>query len=158
MPAFLQAAASSFIGSRLNGVDMMPQSVSFVSNMAKPSWCLLVMTMYFMPASLAIAHPLLGVELDGIELVAELFVLRDGHLGLFQDPFAVVLLVLPLARRHGIHAPVDEHAELGLAEPVHAGVVLFFGLLFVRGGDPRPAPRPSNQTTRQRTTDIPSAA
>ena len=35
---------------------------AFESNMAKPSWCLEVMTMYFMPAALASATMSCGVE------------------------------------------------------------------------------------------------
>ena len=33
----------------------MSQSDTFESNIAKPSWCLLVMVMYFIPAALTIA-------------------------------------------------------------------------------------------------------
>ena len=42
------------MGSRLKGVPAtMLKSFAFESYMAKPSWCLEVMTMYFMPADLA---------------------------------------------------------------------------------------------------------
>src|ERR1035438_8299663 len=48
------AAASSLSGSRLKGVaSTMLYFVTLEPNMAKPSWCLLVMTMYFIPASSA---------------------------------------------------------------------------------------------------------
>src|SRR5438128_2679323 len=54
MPCFLHAADSSFMGSRLNGVaSWMFQGVTFVGHMQKPSWCLLVMTMYRIPAERA---------------------------------------------------------------------------------------------------------
>src|SRR5262245_30307985 len=48
-----QAAAISFMMSRWKGVDMTSQSVYLLSKRQKPSWCLLVITMYFMPAALA---------------------------------------------------------------------------------------------------------
>ena len=53
IPSFLQASESSFRMSRRKGVDITSKSVSFESKRQKPSWCLLVMTMYFIPASFA---------------------------------------------------------------------------------------------------------
>ena len=50
-PCRLQASDSSFIGSRLNGVAVMfHPSLSFVGHMQKPSWCLVVMQRYLIPA------------------------------------------------------------------------------------------------------------
>jgi hypothetical protein len=43
--------------SRLKGVPPTSQSVHFESNRQKPSWCLLVITRYFIPAAAAVfAH------------------------------------------------------------------------------------------------------
>src|SRR3972149_3121461 len=52
-PLARQAAAISFMMSRLNGVDITSNSLTFESNSAKPSWCLLVITRYFAPAPAA---------------------------------------------------------------------------------------------------------
>ena len=54
MPCRFASSASSRSGSRLNGVaSTMLNALAFESNIAKPSWCLAVITMYFMPAALA---------------------------------------------------------------------------------------------------------
>ena len=54
MLCFWQASASSAIGSRPNGVAsaMLKGSASLLY-IAKPSWCLLVSTMYSIPTDLA---------------------------------------------------------------------------------------------------------
>ena len=54
--------------SRLNGVDMTSKSVSLESKRQKPSWCFDVMTMYFIPAVLGHADPLVGIEFHRVEL------------------------------------------------------------------------------------------
>ena len=74
-------------------------------------------------------HPSLGVELDGIERVAERFILGSGDLSLLHDPLGVGFIAVPLACRDGIHAPVDKHAELRLTEPFHPGVALLLCLV-----------------------------
>ena len=82
--------------------------------------------MYFMPASLASAHPFVGVELDRVELLGVRAVFGDGDLAAVHDPLADAgdLLAVVGAGGDGIDAPVDEHAEPGLAPPGHAGVAL----------------------------------
>ena len=122
----------------------MFQSLALESNMAKPSWCLEVMTMYFMPASLASAHPFVGVVLHRVELLRVLAVFGDGDLAVVHDPFADAadLLALVSAGRDGIDAPVDEHAEAGLAPPFHAGVALVGGFVGVGIGLDDLAARP----------------
>ena len=56
MPCLRHSSASSRSGSRWNGVACDDvEGFAFESNMAKPSWCLAVMTMYFMPADFASA-------------------------------------------------------------------------------------------------------
>ena len=124
MPASLQAAASSLSGSRGKGVDFRHQSVNCERYMPKPSWCLLVMTMYFMPASLAIFTHSAASNFTGLNFPSELLILGYRELCLFEKPLAVLVVVFPLARGHGVHAPVDEHPEPCLAKPFHAGVVI----------------------------------
>ena len=65
--------------------------------------------------------PLFGVEFYGIELGGQLFVFLDGNLGAVHDPLADAGdgLPLPFSGGNRIEAPVDEEAELGLAEPLH---------------------------------------
>ena len=81
-------------------------------------------------------HPLLGVEFFGIKLLGVTRISGDGDFGVVHDPFAEAgdLLAVVTAGRHGIDAPVDEHAEAGGAPPFHAGVALFlrFGRLRCR--------------------------
>ena len=82
--------------------------------------------MYFMPASLAMLDPLVGVELHRVELLGVVGVLGHGDLAAVHDPLADAadLLAVVGAGGHGVDAPVDEHAEAGLAPPFHAGVAL----------------------------------
>ena len=72
MPYFRQAAASSSSGSRPNGVASYDVAVglAFEWNIAKPSWCLEVMTMYFMPASLAMRTHSSALNLTGLNCLA----------------------------------------------------------------------------------------
>ena len=127
MPASLQASASSLSGSRWKGVDLMHQSVRLGAEHAEAVVVLGGDDDVFHAGVLGQAHPLLGVELHRVELAGELLVLRDGHLGLLEEPFAVVGLALPLAGGHGIDAPVNEQPEAGLAEPGHALVARRLG-------------------------------
>ena len=96
------------------------------------------MTMIFHAGLFGQGHPLLGVELHGIELLGEFLVLRDRHVRLFHEPLAVVGLALPLARGHRVDAPVDEQPEAGLGEPFHPGGPLlgrFDGVAGAVGGE-----------------------
>ena len=132
------SAASSFSGSRLKGVAAtMLNGFAFESNMAKPSWCLAVMTMYFMPAALASATISCALKPVGLNCAGERFVVGDGDGGVVHDPLADAgdLLAVPGAGGDGVEAPVDEHAEAGLAPPRHAGVLLRGGLGVLDGGD-----------------------
>ena len=123
MPPRAQASASSFRMSRLNGVaSTMLYGLALDLNMAKPSWCLDVMTMYFMPASFASLHPGVRVELDRVEAGREPLVLLDRHLRTQHHPFAEArrALAVPFARRYGVEAPMNEEAVLGVTEPFEA--------------------------------------
>jgi len=66
MPCFLQASDSSFMMSRLKGVFATLQSVYFDGNRLKPSWCLVVMVMYFIPAAFAIRTHLSASNFTGL--------------------------------------------------------------------------------------------
>ncbi len=63
-------------------------------------------------------------EAGGIELAGEGLVVGDRDGEVVHDPLADVggALALPFAGGDGIEAPVDEHAEAGVAPPCHAGV------------------------------------
>ena len=65
-------------------------------------------------------HPLVSVELDRVELPGQRLVFGDGNLSAVHDPFAESGdgFAFPLAGRHGIESPMDEHAEAGLAPPL----------------------------------------
>ena len=52
--------------------------------MAKPSWCLLVMTMYFMPASSAICTHSSALNLTGLNCVASCSYSFTGIFALFM--------------------------------------------------------------------------
>jgi hypothetical protein len=82
------------------------------------------------PRVLGDAHPLPGVELDGVELAYELLVLGGGDLQVLHDPLADLLVALSLVLPGGdrVEPPVDEHPETGVAPPGHARVALFPGL------------------------------
>ena len=125
MPCLRHSSASSLRGSRLKGVAAtMLKGFALESNMAKPSWCLAVMTMYFMPADLARATMSCALKPVGLNCGGEGLVVGDGDGGVVHDPLADAgdLLAVPVAGGDGVEAPVDEHAEAGFAPPLHAGV------------------------------------
>ena len=74
-------------------------------------------------------HPGVGIEIRRVEFLGELLVFGHGDFAAVHDPFADARhrLVVIITGGHGIDAPVDEHAELGLAPPRHAGIVLLRG-------------------------------
>ena len=108
MPSWRHASASSLTTSRPKGECMMLKSVSFVSNMQKPSWCFVVNTMYFMPAA-SPAPPTRGVELRRVELLVEVVVFLDRHLGAARPA--------DLGALEAHRSPVDEHAEPRVTPP-----------------------------------------
>ena len=109
----------------------MFQSEAFESNMAKPSWCLEVMTMYFMPASLAVRTHSSALNFTGLNSLAYSRYSATGILPRVHDPLADAVdpLAVVGAGGDGIDAPVNEHAEAGRAPPGHAGVALGGGLI-----------------------------
>ena len=73
------------------------------------------------------ADPGIGVEVDGVKGAGDLTVIyRDWDLGHSLDMFAVAAVgfALPGAAERRVDAPVDEHAEAGLAPPTETGVAL----------------------------------
>ena len=78
-----------------------------------------------------------GAEGGWIELGSEGFVVGYGDGGGVHDPFtdAGDLLAVPRAGGDGVEAPVDEHAEAGLAPPLHASIALGWSLGVLDGGD-----------------------
>jgi len=72
---------------------------------------------------------IVGAEGGGVEFGGEGFVVgyRDG--GGVHDPLADAgdLFAVPCTGGDGVETPVDEHAEAGLAPPLHAGVALGWG-------------------------------
>jgi hypothetical protein len=79
----------------------------------------------------------LGAEAGGVELGGEGFVVGDGDGEVVHDPLANVggALAFPLTGGDGVEAPMDEHAEAGLAPPLHAGVALGWGFCVLDGWD-----------------------
>jgi hypothetical protein len=74
IPAFPQASASSLSGSRLNGVAAtMLKGSDVESNIANPSWCFAVMTMYFMPACFASATQASASNFVGLNCAGSLW-------------------------------------------------------------------------------------
>ena len=61
-------------------------------------------------------HPFVGVELDGIELRGQPLISRRRNLFVLHHPLAGAEL--------GVDAPVDEHPEPGVAEPLTRGETL----------------------------------
>jgi len=72
------------------------------------------------------ANPFVGIEFDRVKLGGVLTVIGDGDFAAVHDPLANALDLFALigAGGHGINAPMNEHAEAGLAPPVHARVPL----------------------------------
>ena len=66
--------------------------------------------------------PGVGIEFRGVEAGAEPIVLFERDLRGVADPLSVVRPPVPLSRRNGVEAPVDEQAEPRLAPPVEARV------------------------------------
>ncbi len=93
--------------------------------MAKPSWCLLVITMYFIPASSAICTHSSALNFTGLNWVASCSYSFTGILARFMihSPMPGIGLPFPFAGGDAVQAPVDEQAELGLAEPFHFGIL-----------------------------------
>lgn len=86
--------------------------------------------------SLGEGNDVMRGEAGGVELLCEAFVVGDGDGEIVHDPLTDVggALTVPLACGDGVEAPVDEHAEAGLAPPGHASVALRggFGVLDCR--------------------------
>ena len=81
------------------------------------------------PRILRGAHPFVRIVLHGIEGAHELLVFVHGHLRVAHDPLANArdALAVIAAGGDGVRAPVDEHPELGVTPPAHAGVALTCG-------------------------------
>ena len=76
-------------------------------------------------------------EAGGVELGSEGLVVGYGDRGVVHDPLADAgdLFAVPGSGGDGVETPVDEHAEAGFAEPLHAGVALSRGFGVLDGGD-----------------------
>jgi hypothetical protein len=66
------------------------------------------------PATLGDASPLAGIEPGGRELVGKLGVFLGRDLLVVHHPFALA--------GDRIEPPMDEHADAGLAPPLHVGI------------------------------------
>ena len=112
---------------------------AFDAYIAKPSQCLAVITMYFMPAAWAMAAHSSARNLTGLNRGAKVSVAGHGNLRVVHDPFAgaVDAFALVRARRQGVDPPVDEHAESRFAPPAHPGVALLLALRGRRLGGPK---------------------
>ena len=88
------------------------------------------------PRVLGDAHPLVRVVIDRVELLGVRPVPIHGDLALMHDPLAdpADRLAVVHPRGHRVHAPVDEHPEARLAEPLHPDVALGGRLGGVRVG------------------------
>ena len=75
--------------------------------------------MYFMPASFASCTQASASNFTGFHCVASCSYSVTGirARNMIHSPIPGIALPLPLARRDGVQAPVDEEAELGLVEP-----------------------------------------
>ena len=104
----------------------MSNSVSLLSNMQKPSWCLLVIVMYFAPAALASLTQTSASKRPGLNRGRELVVLADRQLVVFHHPLALA--------HERIDPPVDEEAE---------------AVVFESTAGQRPASRPLDRARRQ---------
>ena len=76
-------------------------------------------------------------ETGGIEVFGEGLVVGDGDGEIVHDPLADMggALTVPLPGRDRVEAPVDEHAETGLAPPLHARIALGWSLSVLDGGN-----------------------
>ena len=76
-------------------------------------------------------------EAGGVEVLCQGLIVGDGDREVVHDPLANVsgALAVPGACWNRVEAPVDEHAEAGLAPPLHAGVALGGGLGVLNSGD-----------------------
>ncbi len=97
------------------------------------------------------ANPFGRIVLDGIELLGQLLVLGHRDVRAVHDPLADAAdgLALPRAGGHGVQAPMDEHAEAGVAPPLHPGIALLgrlpIPLGFLRRSQGRGDRQPSQQ-------------
>src|SRR5258708_8336846 len=90
MPRFAQASASAFRMSRLDEVASTTLYLLAADlNIAKPSWCFEVMTMYFMPAPCSSWTHSSGLSLQGLTCAA-----TSPHP--VTTPFSRFLLTPPL--------------------------------------------------------------
>jgi hypothetical protein len=68
-----------------------------------------------------------GVKPDRVQTVGHFTIIRHRDIEALHDPLGFVAgvypVALPLSGEEGIRSPVDEHAELVVAEPRHAVVV-----------------------------------
>ena len=71
-------------------------------------------------------HHIMRIEAGGLNLRRQSLVVGDRDRAVVHDPFADArnLLAVPRAGGNGVEAPVDEHAEAGVAPPAHARVPL----------------------------------
>ena len=93
--------------------------LTFEPNMANPSWCLAVITMYFIPAFLATATHASASNFTGLNCFASCSYSSTGDLGAIHDPFADAFhrLAFPFTGGNRVEAPVNEHAEARFAPP-----------------------------------------
>jgi len=96
--------------SRAKGVFMVLKGVCAVFHRQKPSWCLAVRQMYFMPADCIKSSQASGSKDWGVPAAGQLLVVGARHAG------APLLLLVPAL--DGIQPPVHEEAEPLLEEPV----------------------------------------
>ena len=77
----------------------MLYGLAFESNIAKPSWCLLVMTMYFMPASFASCTQASALNLTGLNWPASCSYSFTGILARFMIHSPMPAIARPSIRR-----------------------------------------------------------
>ena len=89
------------------------------------------------PGRFGESDDIVRAEGGGIESGGEGFVVGDRDRGVVHDPLADAgdLVAVPGPGGDGVEAPMDEHAEAGLAPPCHAGVTLSRGFGVLNGGD-----------------------
>ena len=127
----MRGVASALIASRVIGrrVDDVVLD-TFESKFAKPSWCLDVIMMYFIPASFAVLTQASASNCTGLNCLASCAYSATGIRARAHDPLAeaVDALAVPGAGRHRVEPPVDEHPEARVAPPCHACLLLRGGL------------------------------